>query len=74
MAQPSDYKHLQYWHQLTGSLAPYWKNLQRMAAEANAPTDTVYFDANNDRWVVAGEVKNKAFIEAIERRIALERK
>lgn len=45
-----------------------------MAAEANAPTDAVYFDANNDRWVVAGEVKNKAFIEAIERRIALEKK
>lgn len=67
MPQPNDYRHIRAWHHLTGSQAYYWKNLQRQAAEENAPLTACFRNPGNEDWTTIEQVKNKEFIAEIDR-------
>jgi hypothetical protein len=56
MYEPGCYKAIRLWHQRSGSLEYYWRNLQNEAARENAPLDAIFRDYTTRKWITVSDL------------------
>lgn len=74
MNKPEEYHAIRVWGHSMGSYAYYWKEQQRLASEANAPINAIYFDdLHRIRWITTDDLnESHPFHETM--RLDLERR